>query len=160
MIPNILNRRFAIVTGLAILGAVAFMPKASAVDQTVEFTGSITGLCVFTLNNNGTLTETAGRDGFTTNAAGSVDLACNNVGSTLAVAAPNLTSGQTLATPTYTYDVISTTLTAGTLDETTAAAVIINVFDEELTVEMTLDTLAVLDVGAYAFDVVLTALPN
>jgi hypothetical protein len=50
-----LNRRLAVVSGLAVLSAVAFAPKAGAQTVDINFNGNISGICAF---NKVTLTAT------------------------------------------------------------------------------------------------------
>ena len=43
-----INRRLAVVSGLAVLSAVAFAPKAGAQTVDIDFSGTVTGNCAFT----------------------------------------------------------------------------------------------------------------
>jgi hypothetical protein len=50
-----LNRRLAVVSGLAVLSAVAFAPKAGAQTVDINFSGTVTGTCAFSGTTNGSL---------------------------------------------------------------------------------------------------------
>lgn len=52
-----LNRRLAVVSGLAVLSAVAFAPKAGAQTVDINFNGTIPGTCAFTSTTPGTLAQ-------------------------------------------------------------------------------------------------------
>jgi len=161
MVPKILNCRFALISALAVLGAVTFAPKASATDQTITFNGTVGGTCTFATPVNGVLQATALKDGFTTLTPGTVQLTCNSPASTLQIFAPAVTSGQTLdAGATLTSQVSSTTITTPITNADGATTVGI-LTGEALSVAMALDNnAAVLADGNYTFTVLLTALPN
>ncbi len=50
-----LNRRLAVVSGLAVLSAVAFAPKAGAQTVDINFSGTVTGTCAFSGTTAGAL---------------------------------------------------------------------------------------------------------
>lgn len=92
-------RRLALVSGLAVLSAVAFASQAGAqaVPQDVEFGGNIKGTCTFTNTTAGTLATTAANNPWveastgttigTTGTGGQTTVNCTS-GGALSVAAP------------------------------------------------------------------------
>jgi len=169
MVPKILNCRFALISALAVLGAVTFAPKASAVTVDVIFQGTIAPTCTFgtpTLPAANVLTATG--DTFNTTTPGVVSLVCNSGASTLGIAAPTQTSGATLtagATPASSSvtspSVITTPITSGggAVALSAAGGGITTGINENLSVTMTYQANAPIPVGTYRFTVTLTATP-
>ncbi|WP_072622395.1 hypothetical protein [Spirulina major] len=163
MVPKILNRRFALVASLAVLGAVTFAPKASAVTVDVIFQGTIAPTCNFgtpTLPAANVLTATG--DTFNTTAPGTVDLTCNSAASTLAIAAPvaaNAAATALGAATASSSQVTGTNVNSGTAITNAAGAVAIGqvITNETLSVEMTWQDDVAIPAGTYQFSVTLTA---
>ncbi|MDB9495045.1 hypothetical protein PN441_07690 [Spirulina major CS-329] len=160
MVPKFLNRRFALVTGLAVLGAITFAPKASAQTADVPFNGSVTSTCTFGTPAAGTVTATG--DTFTSTASGTVTLTCNSAASTLAIAAPTQVSGPALTATAVTSEVTGTAFNGGTaitnVSPATAAGAILT--NDPLVVDMTWKHSANIPGGTYKFNVQLTATPQ
>jgi len=89
-------RRLALTAGFAILGAVAFAPKAQAQnaapsEETIMFSGTVGAVCTFSDTNPGTLSEFTG--GLTTNpqgggTSGETTVTCTGDNNDISVAAP------------------------------------------------------------------------
>ncbi|MTJ53533.1 hypothetical protein FJR38_13215 [Anabaena sp. UHCC 0253] len=80
-------RRLALVAGVATLSAVAFSPKAQALDENVDFSGNIPTICNFNSTQNGLLEPDGNSErmegsngsvpGFNIGIAGETSLNCN-----------------------------------------------------------------------------------
>jgi hypothetical protein len=170
MLPKILNCRFALISSLAVLGAVTFAPKASA-QTNFPFEGDVTETCAFdaaptqgvlvqatTTINNDTLTSTGGT-------ASTADLTCNTTASNLTIAVP-VANGAPATTLTLTassatadgQDFNGAAVNLDTDGTTTAVVGIVN--SVEFTVNMTFQADATIPAGTYNFNVPLTAAPN
>lgn len=159
-------RRLALTAGFAVLGAVAFAPNASAqaVDETVQFTGTVESSCSFTpaeagvlaLSDAKTLTSTA-----TEGTAGTTSVNCST-GGIISVAEP-VPQGET---PTG--DFILTASVSNAIDSTLSAdsdnpdsSFDVNAGEEVgLNVDMTVSDTENLPAGDYTYEVTVTATPN
>ena len=178
-------RRLALVSGLAVLSAVAFASQAGAqaVPQDVQFGGNITGTCTFTGTTAGTLVATpnnpwveasTGTTIGTIGTAGQTTVNCTS-GGALSVAAPVRVAAPATFVDTIkqavVYDATANAFTSagapfdngGWLKSTTALTIPANT-NRVLRVGMitglnTVGTGAV-PTGTYTYRVTLTATPN
>ncbi|MEA5420471.1 hypothetical protein VB712_14660 [Spirulina sp. CCNP1310] len=171
MVPKVLNRRFAIVTGLAILGAVAFMPKASAqtTNQNVLFDITTYAACTFASPLPGTLVWNSGTPAVVTSTGGTpatVNLTCTDPNAVLSVGLPSNTVGT--LTPAVTGLLSSVAWTAGTPGTATntdgvvtgANTIGVAVTNAPLTVNMNYTANGSIPSGTYEFTVTVTATAN
>jgi hypothetical protein len=176
-------RRIALVSGLAVLSAVAFAPKAGAVptNQDVNFDATITGVCTFTGTTPGTLVQDSPINSWleasngtligTIGTTGETTVKCTS-GGQLSVAAPVKVSAPPSFTSSVNHAVVydstagaytsaGTALNPGWVKSTTALTIPLNT-DRILKVGMlTGENLQNgLPSGYYNYTVTLTATPN
>ncbi len=162
-------RRFALVSGLAVLSAVAFAPKASANPDTqiIEFNGEIAKTCNIELLGNGQLDQdNVQASRLVTTMSGGAEVTCNGA-STLSVSAPQLQPTSTAIANGFTAAAGSEVAVAsgGSFNQTisdTPPSPLDRGVTHTVIVEMeaqTADGLA-LPPGTYEYQVTLTATPN
>ncbi|MGB3650570.1 MAG: hypothetical protein WBA41_05075 [Rivularia sp. (in: cyanobacteria)] len=160
-------RRLALTAGFAILGAVAFAPKAhgqAAPDtETVTFSGEVTSSCSFDRDKTASGTLALENEGKTLSSVGSgsggTTIVCTGPGGTISVAEPM--KGE--LTPAGDFDVTATVSSGNgeqaTSKDLTSFEIPINT-EVPLTVDMTVTHTEALPAGDYSYDVVVTAKPN
>ena len=179
-------RRLALVSGLAVLSAVAFASQAGAqpVQQDVDFNGNITATCTFTNTQNGTLAATAANNPWleassgttigSTGTGGETTVNCTS-GGALSVAAPVKITGPAAFVDTIkqavVYDPIPGTFTSaggpfdsgGWAKSTTALPIPANanrVFKVGMITGVNTPGTGAVPSGTYQYRVTLTATPN
>jgi len=175
-------RRLALVSGLAVLSAVAFAPKAGAVQTTqdVTFGGTIVALCAFTGTTAGVLANQAnnawveGSNGGigTIGTAASTTVKCTS-GGQLAVSAPVKVAAPATFVDTIKQAVVSdgtnytsstgTPFDSGTWNHPTTALTIPANINVPLKVSAVIgvnSTTGGVPVGTYTYKATLTATPN
>jgi hypothetical protein len=162
MLPNVLNRHFALISSLAVLGAVTLTPKASAQNVDVLFDLTVTSRCAFDNIVNGTLTNNTFNT-FVTDPGneGSATLTCSsqaNFGISLPVADagnPVIHSGVEVASQATANPPIGsvTSTGGGSLFNISDNA---GITDELITVTMTVTDTEVIPAGSYQYRVTLT----
>lgn len=96
-------RRLALVSGFAVLSALAFSPKAQAQNANVDFSGEIGPACIINSTENGRLEKNLSGTSLNTILPGNINVSCTD-GTTFTITSIT-DNGTVLSTGTYTENI-------------------------------------------------------